>query len=88
MRRRQGSSSFRAGSSQVDTPREVVMPWARRLRSMAGSNVHRSRPVSGSRAITRLRGVETYNVPPTMMGVASNAVPARSMPSSLLSPVR
>ena len=41
-------------------------------RSSFGSKTQISRPVSGSSAITRARGVLTYMRPSTTIGVASN----------------
>ena len=49
--------------------------FALMLLSIFGSNVQSSRPVSGSSAMTRLKGVVKKRRPSTTIGVDSNAVP-------------
>ena len=87
MRRRHSPSARAAGSSHVDTPRDVTIA-RRRVRSILGSYRHRSRPVSASRAITRLHGVLRNSVPSIMSGVASKAMnPPRTDTTDLAGPI-
>jgi hypothetical protein len=59
------------------------------VRSIPGSKLQRSSPVSGSRAITRLKGVQAKRVPSTSSGVSSKALVSSNFPfPSATSPVR
>jgi len=85
IRRRQTALAGAAASSHVDTPRFAKSPQLP-LWSTFASKVQRSRPVAGSRAMTRPNGVDRYIVPSTTRGVASNFAGRRV--ASFASPVR
>jgi hypothetical protein len=87
MRRRPAAPAGADSSSQVDTPRLAKSPYVT-PRSILGSNTQRSRPVAGSRAITRPSGVPRYIVPSTTSGVASKAVGFFVAKRVSVSPVR
>jgi hypothetical protein len=61
----------RRESTQYETPRLVKSPNVM-FRSTFGSNFHSSRPVSGSRAITRPSGVLMNIRPSATTGVTSS----------------
>ena len=87
IRRRHGVSIGAASSSQVDTPRFAKSLYGM-LRAICGSNTHRSWPVAASSAMTRPRGVPTYMVPSTTMGVASKDGALIVAKRASVSPVR
>ncbi len=87
MRRRHTAAAGAVSSSQVETPRLAKSPYIT-SRLILGSNTQRSRPVAGSSAITRPRGVPRYIVPSTTSGVASNAVGLSVLNTAPVSPVR
>ncbi len=57
------------------------------VRSMRGSKLQSSLPVSGSSAMMRENGVVTYMMPPATSGVLSNVLRVGHLEPSLISPV-
>src|SRR5205807_3809154 len=87
IRRRHAAPAGADSSSQVETPRLAKSPYDT-SRLIFGSNTQRSRPVTGSSAITRPSGVPRYIVPSTTRGVASKAVGFSVLKRGSVSPVR
>ena len=76
------------GSLHRARPRQLNLFAGVTETSICASKTQISRPVAGSRAATRLKGVQNTNFPSAMIGVASNLDSLITFPRRAISPVR
>ena len=76
-----------AGSRQTATPRQMKPAAGRKSVASAGSKAQSSRPVSGSRATTRSKGVHKTSLPSASTGVPSKELLLKAAPRRAASPV-